>query len=765
MDILRKGAGQWVLAGVAIAMVWGGFMAAANAEGGGVLYSYEQVRVAGQAERVLIPVAEGSLRGEVNQQLLEQAFERLRRAKRPTYGNSYAEVSGQVPGSGRVEVHIHADVAQFAPIIMAEAVYTLTEFGIDKVYFPGHTEEGLTRADIPFSAYTLTIPLWKVVPPGKVTAAQVRMPDNSLVPIATINGQWQSDRDALVDGVYSYLESEQDHTVRSVVRILEDLGDLRVASITPLLTHDAGRVREATLELLEGYENDEAVLAAVVGALQEERSDTLARKMADFLGKSNNPVMSVEKPFFLIERGTDEEAAEATKSLAEFSDEPRVVEQLSTSLRDERKDIATAAASALDELGVHPARTTALDDDKVDGEVREKLAEDLASSQNGEEIRLVGLKYLATNRSGGYANQAIAAIGELSIEEARREVESFLNADSRSQRLAAVSVVRERNDVASVEALVAAAERQEESREMRQAAYAIMVSQPLAIIRAQTEASSAAVQQVAFQAIGERAAKDGTGSDVMSTVEAGTGHRSAAIRGAAARALGEIGGDQALEILTTMTQDSSAVVRRDVALALGGFSDDANGETLEGYLDDSDPQVIAAAIDAMEQRGDQRASERIRQMVRHDDPNVRSSALRAVTSFIDQSDETTVRQHMGLLSGAVNDESQLVQLAALEQLGRFEMGMAVTNIALQVGAEDTAMRVAAIRALGDTGHQSARRLVESALGDRDPEVRREAIESLTRLDGAGARSDLEQRMEREDDPEVVEFLRTKLEQI
>lgn len=754
------------LFGLTILFALGGFGSIAHAEGGSVLYLYQQIRIAGEAERVLIPVAENSLRGEVTAETIEAAFERLRRAKPPTYGNSYAQVSGRLPNNARVEVHIARGQEEYAPIIIAEAVYTLTEFGIDEIFFPGHAEGGLTRSDIPFAAYTLTVPLWNVVPPGRVTTAQVRMPDGALLPVSEVNDRWRNDRESIVDEVYSYLNSEVDHTVRFVVRMLPELGDLRIDEVTPLLEHGNSQVRLATLNLMEGRENEEVVLDAVVAALGEESSLTLGREMAEFLGRSNQARYSVEEPFFLIRRGEDEEAVEATTALSNFSGDERVVEMLTELLRDERQEVAMASAESLRELESHSARIAALADDEVNAEVREKLATDLSAESNGAPERLVGLTYLARIRTEGHASRTIATIASLPIDEARQTVESFLSDESRSRRLAATGALQERNDVTSAAALLTAAQNQPEATEMEAAAYAIMVSQPLATIVEQTEASSAEVQQIAFQAVGERAAGEGVSGDVMATIEAGTNHRSPAIRGASARALGEIGGDNALEILGGMTGDSSPVVRRDVALALGNFPGDAFADTLVEYLDDGDARVVAAAIDAMEQRGDNQALVRIREMIRHDEAVIRASSVRAVTTFLNQTDPNTVRQHIALLSGFINDPDINVRVVVLEQLGRFEEESAVINIARLVDdADNTAVRVAAIRALGSTGHDSARRLLVSRLDDRNPEVRREAIDSLTRLQGSAARNVLELRMEEEEDPEVRELLEVTLERI
>ena len=752
------------MVGLGVFFLVGSLASTAAAEGGSVVYSYERMAVGGTAENVLVPVADTNLRGELSVALLERAFERLRSGKRSTYGNSYAEVSGRAPNL-RVSVHIARDKAQFAPIIIAESVYTLTEMGVDRVFFPGYSENGITRAEVPFSAFTLTVPLWKVLPTTPVTTAQVRMPNGELLPIEEVQQRWRNDKEGMTALVYSYLASEEDILVRSVVRMLPDLGALKVEEVTPLLTHSAPQVRSEVLGILAGQENNAPVLSAMSAALQEESNATLARQMATFLGESSNTNFSVLLPLYLIANGEKEEAVEAMTSLRRWSDDPRVVEALSAGLRDEREGIAAAAAGGLEALNSHVVRIAALTDENVKAEIRTSLAESLAGSTNPEDTRLLGLTYLVNERTEGHANQTLMAIAALSIDEARVQVEEFLEDESRSKRMGALAALLQRGNVASVEAILSAAGQGPDAQRLRDAAYTLMVSQNLNEIIAQTNHRSTEVQQVAYQAIGERAARDGADGNVRSTVETGTRHRSPEIRGASARALGELGGEEAVERLGAMLSDQSPVVRRDVTLALGKASRSAYSAEIAGLLDDQDPGVIAAAIDAMERRSDQQASDRIRQMVSHNDPRVRASALRAVTSFIDRTDENTVRQHMAMLSGAVNDRDHRVQLSALEQLGKFEERIAVTNIAILVGNDDVVIRTAAVRALGETGHDSAVRIVESSLGDPSPEVRREAIDALTRLSGSAARNRLQERMERERDPEVKAYLEAKLREI
>ncbi len=764
----RRRSGRWIKWGwcsLVLVVATVTTVSQATAQGGAVRYSFEEARVGGESEYILVPRVEEGLGGEVTAHRMEQAFEALRRARSSTYGRSYAEVSGDDPATASATVHIGADVDdRNVPFIIAEAVYTLTEFGLSEVQFPGHVEGGLTRADIWMPAYTLTVPLWKVTPPGAVTTAQVLMPDGELVSVQEVTTRWERDRQSVIDDIYAFLDSGDELTVRMVIGMLADVGDVRLGEVLPFLNHDDARIRQTALRTLEGYEDDESVLQAVLEAMDEESSRSLKRRMAGFLGASSLDEYKIKEPFFLIEEGEDDEALEAVEALADQSGDERVVEVLKAALRDERSDVAEAASRSLEELRAYDELGQALEDEEVEESLRMAIAESLSQMRSSSE-RLVGLTYIANERTGGYANQAIAGIADLPVEAARIQTEKFLGDSSRSRRLAAIDALVERNSVASVEALMEMASEQPEGELMEQAAYDIMVSQRLADIIEQTEADSVRVQKVAFQAIGQRVQREGASPQAVATIEGGARHSEASIRGASARSLGELGTDDALATLGEMTDDSSAQVRREVALAIGGFEGDDYADVLMEYLDDDDPRVVAAAIDAMEMRDDRRASDRFREKVEHEEAAIRASAIRAVTSFLPDDEPDTLRRHMALLSGAVSDDAQEVQLSALEQLGRFDDAMAVTHIASQVGSRDPITRTVALKALANTGHDDARPLIETALRDSDAAVRRHAVEALTTLLGSGARPTLEARMDEEEDPEVKEFIETHLQRI
>ncbi|MBA2662133.1 MAG: HEAT repeat domain-containing protein [Bradymonadaceae bacterium] len=748
---------------VAVAIAW---PVAAFAEGGSVRYSYETVEIGGQAERVLVPVGEATMGGKVDADTLQRAFETLKRAKRPTYGKSTIEITGKVPERAKVVVKIDPENARYAIIIIAETVYTLTELGIAGVEFPGNASGVVTRKDVPFAAYTLTVPLWKVLPPGNLSTTQVQMPDGTLEPVAAIYARWKSNSAELRKMVYGYLASDDVFTVITVARLLPTLGSFQPDDVISLLNHSSRPVRRVGLEVLKDQTNNEKVLAAVVKALDGEQDEETARALAAYLGQSRLAPYNVHSHYFLLARGNDEEAPKAAEALASRSGDEQVVLRLAAALEDKREPVSRAALAALGKLNADRARVEAMGSEKVAAPIRTQLAEDVAANSKDAPSRVAALTYLAKNSPEGRSASAIAALGAMNTDESRKVVESFLGDHIAARRLAASQTLLKIGKVESLPAIVAVVRANTDAAAMEEVGYQIMSAQPMATIIEHTTSRDNLIQRLAYRAIGERAVKDGsTDKRTFDTLEAGTKHSDPLIRGAAARALGTLASADSVKVLARMVDDKSPPVRRDVALALGNFKEGELVETLNKYLTDAAPIVISGAIDALEQREDVNAWKPVWSHASHADAGVRSSALKALTTFVDRQDREAVRQVISLLGGAVTDKSETVQVAALSQLGRFNEEMAVTSIAIRVSAEEKYLRLAAVRALGNSGHPSATALVVRALEDNEVDVRRAAIESVGKLKDRSAKPSLQKRVELEKDPELVELIRATLKTI
>lgn len=742
---LRRLAASAILAG-ALAVP-----ASAFAEGG-VRYSYEKVALGTAAEWVLVPHGVDGLKGVANSSEIRQAFEALRKDKRATYGNSGIAVSGS-GSKAKVKVTIDPKVAQYALIIIAETVYTVTELGVDGVEFPGYAKGRVQREDVAFPAYTLTIPLWKAVGRDASPSYQVVMPNGDLVPSSEIASRWKSKDAGLRKDLFGYLKSDDVYTVTTVARLLPSLKIDYASEVIPLLKSDDEAVKKAALESLESERDDTKVLDAVVAFMEKEKSDALARAAAEFLDKAKTDKYSIQREFFLLDRGAQAERLIAAKELGSSKDS-RVVSKLAGVLEDKDAGVARAAAGSLARLDADKEQIAALSNAKVAADIKLDIARDLAKDSS-KESKTAGLLYLAENAQDYEASKAVAALGEL---KARAELEKLLTNKKTYLRTAAAEALVEVGSAESIDELAKAA-KGDQAEEFENAGYQIMLKQPLKVVLDKTKDRNAMIQRMAYRAAGERAQKENAGSRAFGVLESGTKSSDPLVRGAAARAIGTYGNDAAAKILEPLVDDKSAAVRRDVAFGIGYLDGGKLGTELEKMLDDSDPGVQAAAAISLARRGEAGQWEKIKALTGSKSAQARAAALAALAKLVSRDDKRGVREVISKLSGGVSDKALEVRETAVRELGSFDDDSAVTSIALQLGAEEESMRIASIDALVRTKNRKATSLVANALNDESLAVREAAVEALVALKDPSAKSALEKRAKVEPNEDLADEMR------
>ncbi|MFW5968530.1 MAG: HEAT repeat domain-containing protein, partial [Persicimonas sp.] len=740
-----------------------------RADGSTVRYSYQQVELDGDAQWGLVPKpVEEELSGKLTNSKVFDAFNVLKKEgeNKGSYGDSKLRIDGRFPDSGSVRVEIDPEMVKKGqePIIMAETVYTLTEIGVDGVEFPGHYDGKMKREDVPFYAYTLTVPMWRALPPGNLEHAQVRMPDGELLSVSTFNERWKEGDDELQAALYAYLDDPQTFTVKRILKLLPDLDLDYAAEVISLLEHDAASVREDALDLLEEYRDEEEVLEAVLEMMENDDEEDLARSAALFLGEAESDQFNFHHDIYMLEHGEDEEALEAAAALGEREGDDRAVDTLYETLSDDRAEVAEEAADGLEALGATERQLQALEDDDIDEELRLAIAQMLREHSSAD-TRKTALKYVGDNTTARMAELAIRDLGEMDGEDVREDVESYLTAETRRKRLTAADVLVERGETDALEALASAVDAGKNPDEIEDAMYDLILDQPLSTVQDLSKSPNAVIERVAYSALGEKAQQENAGPDIFKTLAEGASNDKAAIRGASARALGVYADDDALEILEELTDDSSEKVRAGVAEGLSHYRDGQMKDKLIEYLDDPSPEVIAEAIRAMEVRGEDDEYNRFKDLTEHDSGRVRAAALSAISELVDRDEDDDVSNVISMLSGSVSDDDRQVKLTAIDKLATFKDQKAATGIAIQLNAEEPELRVAAIEALGKNGHQSATGLIMDVVDDANPDVRRAAVSAIRHLDDQSVKPDLKELLDNEEDPLIKDEIKETLQQL
>lgn len=747
---------RWICFPLGFLLVFLSFGASAWAAGS-VRYSYEKVEVGSDVQWVLVPRADLELSGN-DVSLASKAFESLKKAKRSTYGSATVSISGRSLASAKASVKIDPKFANYKLIVMAETVYTLTELGINSVSFPGHSSRALKREDIPFSSYTLTVPLWRVLPNLSSDHVRVLLPDGSIRSSREVVRDWGSKSPEIIAQLYSYLEAPDAYTVTTVAKKLPELRVEYVPQVTALVSDSRANVRQIALDILADQRDTAEVASAVTSQLKKEKSAAVAAKQAEFLIQAKSKDISIEGHLHFLGVEDEKRVLEAAKALSDYKD-PKARAALSKLLEDKREAVAQAGIDGLKKLNASSEQQAALKNSKVPEKIRLDIAADLTESKKKDDT-VVGHSYIAENAGEVEAVRGVRALGRIKDDAARSTLEGYLTHDKRYLRFSAARELESQKSVESLPAFAAAVKDGKNPEHMEDTGYRILASQAQSVVLEQANSRDPVVKRMAYRALGESASSGG-GGRIFDMLEKGLADRDARIRGASARAIGAFANDRAANALKKVVKDSNADVRADAAVAMGRFENATLIEELTAYLEDSAPQVKAAAMSSLAKRKEAASWDTIETLAGSSEPQVKGAAMKALAALVSREDRQGVRKVLSLLSGGVADSSMQVQIDALEALGTFEEGNAVTAITVQLDAEEDDVRMAAIRALGNTGHRSAVSLVAGVLSDPDPRIRRVAIEASGNL-GSQARSALESHVPKEEDPELAELARNTL---
>jgi HEAT repeat protein len=281
----------------------------------------------------------------------------------------------------------------------------------------------------------------------------------------------------------------------------------------------------------------------------------------------------------------------------------------------------------------------------------------------------------------------------------------------------------------------------------------------------------------------------------VSILRQGLKDSQAAIRGASAKALGQVGpvARDAADLLADLLHDSDEGVRCQAAEALGQVG--GSPELLEPLLTDASAAVRAAAARGVKSLGKRAAActPTLIKLLQDQDETVRTAASEAVTAAGPLDDEATQTLVAGLSSPdnvvraqtaealgsvdapaesaapplveALSDDNDVVRAKAVEALakiGEAAANVAVPSLVRALNDRDSWVSALAAEALGEmgAGREAVRGLVR-ALSHVNPHVRAKSAEALGKLGPSAAlpRKALERAAQDEDGSVRSEALR------
>lgn len=721
-----------------------------------ILYSYTKVAVGNDIQYVLVPQAarrtilpKGTA---LSTAVVNGVFKELRNDKATTYGNTDLEVSPRDLEKGVVTVKIDKEREKYFPIISSEVVYTLTQLGIEAVNFPGHSRKPMTRADVEFAAYRLTVPAWRALPPTAIPAASIIMPDGSELSDAQFASKIKAGDPQIVELIKTYLGSKDERVVMVAMAAIPAMKLADGAQLLlPVLKDKNPDLRMAALEGLSVY-TDDAILDAISDVMDKDKDAKVALKASEVLGRSSNKKYAVRAQFFAL-RGEDEAASLAAIEALVKSKEATVAPELVTAARGKREKVAVAAINALAELKVVGDLVALFEDGKLAATRRVVAAAHVASlGDNGQ--RFKALSFQAAEGKADVAVTALDALAKFKEPAPRESLEAALKHPEKDVRHKAARLLSEVRDPASLPALADAGTRPEDEAVIEEVASNIMARLTLAEVLQYTTNRNIVLQRVAYLALGSKISGGGGGGKVFEALTKGVKSKDGGIRGASARGLGAFKNDKALAAIMEMANDTEAVVRRDVARALGNWPAGTQTEALLKLLADKEGDVVEAAAISIRMRVETDAYPQILKLSRANHPHagVRGAAYRALVVVAPEKEAQTV---ISVVGGGLFDKDRDVRLLSIRLLGQFEQTSAVTTLAALLNDPLEENRVESIKALGRTKSAEAVELVATVVGDQSKPVRLAAMEALGEIGSKKGADAIKKQLATESDIDVI----------
>lgn len=693
-----------------------------------VLYSYTKVTVGNDVQYVMVPTASrfkavpGS---KLSPAIVNAVFNELKGRRSATYGGTSLDVSTGSLAKGTAVVTLDSSKSKYATIIRSETVYTLTQLGLKSVKFKGD-KTATTREDVGRSAFRLTAPAWRALPPARVTPATIIFPDGSEMTSQDFYNKIAS-KDPVIDKlVRGYMKSKDPNIVTTVIASIPKMSlPAEVEILLPLLKNKEAKLRIAGLNALAGNEKTE-VLDAISDVMDKDRDRTVAQKAASVLGKSKNRQYSVRALYFNL-RGADEKAAlEAVAGLA-ASKEPTAAPELVKAARGKNEKVALAAIGALGSLSRASDLVKLFEDGKV-AKARRLLAAQTALSLKDADARFKALTYQVAAAPKDVAIAAVNTLSGIKSPDPRTSIEGGLKHPDTEVRHLAINKIGAIGDPASLKALSESGTKPADLELVEDVASDIMGKLALNDVLQYTSSKNIVLKRVAYRALGAKTGGAG-GGRVFDVLRKGVASKDAGIRASSALALGSFKNDKALKLVTGVAKDSDGKVRRNVARALANWPAGTNTSLLYEYLKDSEGEVVAAAVDTFTARKEYEAYKPVLKLYRgkpHPFAGARMAVLRSIVVLAPKKELQTV---ISVVGGGLFDKERDVKLLAIELLGNYDNPAAVTTLAALINDPVEEFRIKSLLALGRTKSKDAIELITSVMNDQSAKVRAAAMEA------------------------------------
>jgi HEAT repeat protein len=247
------------------------------------------------------------------------------------------------------------------------------------------------------------------------------------------------------------------------------------------------------------------------------------------------------------------------------------------------------------------------------------------------------------------------------------------------------------------------------------------------------------------------------GEQVVQSLKGMVHHDSPRMRCHAITLLGKLAPMENQNEIFMALKDENPDVRKTAITALEGMRTEESTLCILGALGDEEPQVRLCALNVLFQNNKENWVKHMAPLAKDENIWVRASIARGLGHF--------GKKGKPLLLDLLNDKVGVVQIAAMEALGKIQETSVVPLILTKVQTTDPDIKVAAIDSLGCIGDPSVKESLRIFLKDTHWNVRAATANALGKLKDAAVRESLLRLANHDQDSLVRQSARFALDQI
>ena len=696
-----------------------------------VFYTVETLKWGTAAHQLAVPRVFPSSPEMTSSQVVAEAFHRLKSFRGAVYQKTNLTLDPNFGSTGAASVTLGEVPGEELAIIVSEVYWTLTAAGVREIRIAEVSKDALAPADVPFGSAHLIVQLWQILPPGQPGAGLVRLGD-SLEPATEIRRKLDSKDKAVVAAVFALLHAPVAAVRLKVVTAVASMNLPKTdAALIPLLRDPDDGVKRAVLKGFEGTsKGNRTVLSALEQVVQSDPDPLMQSAAARILSAAG---VSKYEVIILYDKLKDKEDSVVMDAIDKLSKggKPEVAMALAGALTHPNGKIREMAMKAIVDLQNVDALRKILETEKVAMKFRNQAATIMAAGK-GEDSEL-GLRHLLLN---GATDERIAAISQVASERRYKlvpDVIGLVASDDQKVRLAAAEAVATIKSSKALEPLAAAIVKYEADKEKLEAAViSVFGGLSLDEVIRFSEHKDRVLRQLSIKSLAKFTEGGRAQPRVLDVLKKRLGDKDLEIKRSAAFALARIPDEGVVKSLVSYKDDPDGTIRQQVAVALGPSKHPDADTTLLKLLEDTHVGTRVAAIEGLRTRKNKAALSKLRFLVGYRVVEVQRAAIRATVELTDPNDW---EKWWMVWKDQLYVTDPVVQVWAIRGVASQRAPKVPGLLQPLVLNQSEEVRLAALKALGDTGQKEAIFYVAAALSDDKvgKKTKMAALDALGRL--------------------------------